>query len=58
MLYGGNDVQEDLIAGELGMETYLITDYLIDRKNGDTESTYKGNYQDFYEFVKGLEAIA
>ncbi|HHZ13876.1 MAG: HAD family hydrolase [Caldicoprobacterales bacterium] len=54
----GNDVQEDLIAGELGIETYLITDYLIDRNNGDIESTYKGNYQDFYEFVKGLEAIA
>ena len=38
----GNDVQEDLIAGELGIETYLITDYLIDRNNGDIESTYKG----------------
>ncbi|HZJ58092.1 MAG TPA: HAD family hydrolase [Clostridia bacterium] len=53
----GNDVQEDLVAGELGIETYLITDYLIDRTRGEVESTYKGNYRDFYEFVKGLEPV-
>ncbi|MFP4016112.1 MAG: HAD family hydrolase [Halanaerobiales bacterium] len=29
----GNDVQEDMIAGELGMQTYLVTDFLIDRNN-------------------------
>lgn len=27
----GNDMQEDMIAGKLGMATYLVTDYLIDR---------------------------
>ncbi|MGD9677630.1 MAG: HAD family hydrolase [Vulcanibacillus sp.] len=27
----GNDMQEDMVASELGMSTYLVKDYLIDR---------------------------
>ena len=54
----GNDVQEDLVAGDLGIETYLITDYMINRDNQKIESTYQGTYQDFYEFVKGLEEVS
>jgi len=53
----GNDVQEDLVAGELGIETYLITDYIINRNNQKIETTYQGNYQDFYDFVKALPAV-
>jgi HAD superfamily hydrolase (TIGR01549 family) len=54
----GNDVQEDLIAGCLGMKTYLITDYLIHRTGEPIKCTYKGTYQDFYRFVMGLPALA
>lgn len=50
----GNDVQEDLVAASLGMATYLITDYLLHRTREPIECTYKGSYQDFYEFVKEL----
>ncbi|MCG8516005.1 MAG: HAD family hydrolase [Halanaerobiales bacterium] len=35
----GNDMQEDMIAGKLGMATYLVTDYLIDR-GADSERFY------------------
>lgn len=54
----GNDVQEDLVSGELGIKTYLITDYIINRCDQEIESTHKGNYQDFYNFVKDLEEVA
>ena len=54
----GNDVQEDLVAEKLGIETYLITNYMINRDNEEIRSTYKGTYEDFYEFVKGLEAVS
>ena len=54
----GNDVQEDLIAGCLGMKTYLITDYLIHRTGEPIKCTYKGTYHDFYRFVMGLPALA
>lgn len=53
----GNDVQEDMIAGEIGMTTYLITDYIINRGEQEIEADYQGSYEDFYEFVKGLEAV-
>ncbi len=53
----GNDVQEDLIALELGMETFLIKNHMINRKQGAIRSTYEGSYEDFYNYVKGLESV-
>lgn len=53
----GNDVQEDLIVGTLGVRTYLITDHLLHRTDSDIITDYKGNYEDFYEFVKALPEV-
>ncbi len=50
----GNNVEEDLIAGELGIKTYLIEDFIINSSNTNFISTYKGNYNDFYKFVNNL----
>lgn len=50
----GNDVQDDLIAGVLGIKTYLITDYLINKDNQEFSCTYQGSYEDFYRFVEGI----
>lgn len=47
----GNDVAEDLVAGQLGITTFLITDYLIPAGQGVSQSDYQGTYQDFYNFV-------
>lgn len=30
----GNDMQEDMVAGRLGMKTFLVQDFLLDRGNG------------------------
>lgn len=53
----GNDVQEDIIAAKLGIETYLITDYLIHRTQEPITATHQGNYFDFYQFVQGLPEL-
>jgi len=53
----GNDAQEDLVAGETGIRTYLITDYLIDRSAGSYKTDYQGTYGDFLAFVQGLPAV-
>lgn len=53
----GNDVQEDLVAGKLGLKTFLIKNHLIHRTQEPIESTYEGYYEDFYAFVKGLEKV-
>lgn len=50
----GNDVEEDLIAFKLGMKTYLIEDYMINRNSKKIVATQRGSYKDFYEFILKL----
>ncbi|MCT8975439.1 HAD family hydrolase [Clostridium sp. CX1] len=50
----GNDVQEDLVAKNLGMKTYLITDNMLHRTEDAIITDYKGNYEEFFQFVKEL----
>lgn len=47
----GNDMYEDMIAKELGMDAWLITDYLIESEMGDL-SDWKGTRKEFLERVK------
>lgn len=54
----GNDVQEDLVALNIGMETFLIKNYMINRTQETINSTYEGSYDDFYNFAKSLEAVS
>ena len=53
----GNDVQEDLIALQLGIKTFLVRNHMIHRTQEDIETTHEGYYEDLYEFVKGLEPV-
>lgn len=53
----GNDVFDDLPAGKLGMETYLINDCIINKYDLPNTASNTGSYKDFYEYVKGLKHI-
>lgn len=53
----GNDVEEDMVAGKLGMDTYLITNHLIKRTEEEPCCTHQGTYEDFLRFVQELEPI-
>jgi HAD superfamily hydrolase (TIGR01549 family) len=44
----GNDVQEDLAASKIGMQTYLVTDHLIDRREPQYTPDGQGSFQEFY----------
>ncbi len=50
----GNDVQEDGVAGNVGMETFLVTDCLIDNGKGSFEFTEQGTWRDALDFVRRL----
>lgn len=50
----GNDVQEDLIAKELGMKTALLTDDLIHRTEDKIEADWIGTRVEFLEKIKEL----
>lgn len=47
----GNDVDEDMCAAELGFDTYLVTDCVINRKNRDVSRFKHGSFEDFYGFL-------
>ncbi len=50
----GNDVGEDMVARELGMEVFLLTDCLINRKNADIEQFPHGGFSELLELVRSL----
>ncbi len=45
----GNDAQEDLVAQQIGMKTFLVTDQIIDRGTPPFTPDGKGTMRDFYE---------
>lgn len=53
----GNDINEDMVAKEIGMKTYLIEDHMIGTDVDHGNIDYKGNYEDFYKFVKSLPSL-
>jgi len=53
----GNDAQEDMVAKVLGIETYLITDHLIARKDKPVLADHQGHYADFLIFAQNLPAV-
>lgn len=53
----GNDVQEDGVAGKLGVQTFLVNDYTIDRGLGHMEFTHQGSLADALAFVQQLPKV-
>lgn len=51
----GNDVFEDAIAASsVGMKTFLLTEYLINRKNIDISEFPQGDLNDLINFINNL----
>ncbi|WP_031515581.1 HAD family hydrolase [Desulfofalx alkaliphila] len=48
----GNDTLEDLVAGKLGIKTYLVTDCMIDSKDSPLKPDASGTLADFYHLVE------
>lgn len=51
----GNDVREDMIAGKLGMKTFLLTDNLINREGEDIEKYPHGSFEELEMYIGQLE---
>lgn len=50
----GNDVTEDMIAEQLGMKVFLLTDCLINKNNEDILQYPRGNVNDLFEYLEKL----
>jgi len=51
----GNDVDEDMIAQELGMDTYLVTDCLKNKQNASIKQFKHGSLEDFYHYLVSMD---
>ncbi len=50
----GNDVAEDMIASQLGMKVFLLTDCLINKKEEDISVYPNGSFDRLKEFIESL----
>ena len=48
----GNDVQEDMIAKQLGMQVFLLTACMIDRNHEDISVYPQGGFPELLEFAR------
>ena len=50
----GNDVEEDMVAEELGMKVFLMDHYIINRNNADLSRYPMGDFDDLIDYLNGL----
>jgi FMN phosphatase YigB (HAD superfamily) len=50
----GNDVEEDLIAGSLGIKTFLVEDWLLNTRNLPVQADYRGSFADLAVYLDSL----
>lgn len=54
ILMVGNNTREDMVAMELGLDGYLVTDWLLDPIGFDIDSVKNGSLADFAAFAASL----
>lgn len=57
ILMVGNNTREDLVAMDLGLDGYLVTNYLIDPLDYDLSTVKHGDLAAFEQFVADLPAV-
>lgn len=50
----GNDVTEDMAAGKLGMDTFLLTDCLLNKDNADISGYAQGGFDALLDWIRSL----
>ncbi len=55
-LMAGNDAEEDMVAGSVGMKTYLVTDYLIGASHGNLKVDWTGSLDGLADWLRSGQA--
>ena len=50
----GNDVNEDMVAGALGMKLFLLTDCIINKDNKDISQYPNGSFPELLDYIRSL----
>ena len=48
----GNDVTEDMVAENLGMKVFLLTDCIINKENKDISVYPNGGFPELLDFLR------
>jgi len=48
---GGNDVDDDMVAAQLGMQVFLLTDCLINKQGVDISRYPNGSFDELMAFI-------
>ena len=48
----GNDVSDDMVVTNMGMDVFLLTDCLINRDNVDINNYPHGNFDDLFKYIE------
>ena len=50
----GNDVGDDMVAEDLGMKVFLLTDYLINKTDKEISNYHNGGFSELLQFINDL----
>ena len=50
----GNDVSEDMVARDLGMQVFLLTDCIINKENKDISQYPNGSFPELLAYIRAL----
>ena len=50
----GNDIGDDMVAGEVGMHLFLLTDCLINRKEKDCSTIKQGGFDELFDYIEEI----
>ena len=50
----GNDVSDDMVARELGMKVFLLTDCLINKENADISEYPNGSFEELMSYIENI----
>lgn len=50
----GNDADEDMVAQELGMKVFLLTDCLINKKDKDISVYPNGSFEQLMDYITNI----
>ena len=48
----GNDVDEDMVAAQLGMPVFLLTDCLLNRSGAEVSAFPRGGFDELIAFLQ------
>ncbi|MBO5213348.1 MAG: HAD family hydrolase [Clostridia bacterium] len=54
VLMVGNDVDDDMVAENLGMKTFLLTNDLINKSDKDITRWHHGDFEDLFRYLKKI----